>query len=1292
MTRLIPFREYDILDYPLTRGRVLIEAAAGSGKTYTIQYLFLRLVLERADLKAGNILVVTFTQAATEELKERIREILKAAANLLGAISPSRPLDPEKDGDLGRVLAQALAQGASLNLLKERLNSARGSFDEVVIATIHGFCNRILSDYAFECSQRAGVELVKESRLFIESVAADYWRLRFYKGSELLARIAVDCGLQLETLVSLAARLDQDPDLVVLPENPEAGCWAEEIAHLVAEIENLVPQFRDNCQNAHNYMVKERPAIKDLLYNGEPLHKSVWPLAKFDNFATQLEQVLVEADWPTAEAAKILVKFSASALKAKTRAQQTTPEHPFFDLCQQLAADFVFYQQIADNLVCAIKRDFLDFAAGPDGVEACKLKARQQGYSDFLTGLRKALQSVAGGVLRRLAGERFKVALVDEFQDTDPVQYGIFNALFERSEVLFYRIGDPKQSIYGFRGADIYAYLEAAQEAGQLRATLDRNFRSTPELLKALNRIFQIPAPFLLEGIDYWPMCAGRPSQHKLFIDGREEVPFHFWHLSGEDGENLTASRARYQLINAVASRCVELLASDRKPHSKKSLLENSRAVLVNEENNSRRSLRASDIAILTTTNKEAAQVWAACTARGVPAVIAAAGNLWQTAEARELFFFLKAVLYPDDDRLLSTALSTSLLGFDAAFLAAVHDGAGFDGEGPLTLCRQEYELWRQIFYAARESWLKRGLMAIFSSFPDISGFSDAALSPDPDFDLRLNLACSSQGERSLTNFYHLQEILHQAENEHLLGPQALLHWFHEHLAGVSDDENEYELRLESEAEVLKIMTVHKSKGLEFPIVFAPFLWSRGFKPAAHKRSETIFHKTAATGEGYVRCLDLSPEAAKANLAAASMEDLAENLRLLYVALTRAQSSLYMAWPQLRDSGKTALMYLRRPPLNESELEKFIAQGGPAPSSKVIDDEKAEIWEDIPEIVRETPVWSQQQLESDYLDPVSVTARSFKRKLLPAKGFLSFSRLTAERHQQAPAAYSHPVALSESSLISVYDTPPPLVNFPGGTATGNAIHVILEKMDFAIVRQKEWQNDPQLKDLVRSSLERYGLIASSQSDYASLLSEYESKLFIMLELLLNTPLPGADGQLKLSQDDLVARAEMEFSLPVPATLSGEKLSDLLKSQGLPAFKQTAPDKIAGWQLSFPAHLPKCGYLNGFIDLVFSVNNRYYLIDWKTNNLGPAYADYTAPALQQNMLESDYLLQYHLYLIALHRFLQNRLKDYDYETNFGGVYYLYLRGINGKDAESGVFYDRPSLELVNNLTEVICAGQ
>ncbi|MBN2808112.1 MAG: exodeoxyribonuclease V subunit beta [Deltaproteobacteria bacterium] len=1285
MTCISPFREYDLLDYPLDQGRVLIEAAAGSGKTYTIQYLFLRLILERVDLKVGNILVVTFTEAATEELKERIRAVLKAAVRRLDRVTPLCPLDPKSDGDLGRVLLQAQAQGASVAFLKERLKLALVSFDEVVIATIHGFCNRILSDYAFACGVRSGVELVKNSRQFIEAVAEDYWRRRFYRGSASLARIAADYGLQLDTLIKLAERLDQDPDLVVLPEKPEHGSWSEDILSVVAELEKLTPHFNDGCRKAYNCLESEYEEIEQRLYNGSPLDKKAWPEAGFAQSAASLAEVLTAAAWPTEKDFAAVEKFASSAIKAKTKVKhrQNPPAHQIFDLCEQLLVAYQLYRERAARLVSLVKREFLDFAAGPDGIEAGKRKARQQGYSDFLLGLRRVLAGRAGGALRTLAGERFKVALVDEFQDTDPVQYGIFKALFDRPELLFYRIGDPKQSIYGFRGADIYAYLDAAQETEQIKATLDLNFRSTPELLRAINRIFAVSSPFLLAGIDYREMRCGRQPQLRLMLDGRPDVPFRFWHLAGEEGGNLTAPQARCQLVDAVVSRCLELLFLAREPLPADSQPRCWRAELVDGENSFRRPLQASDIAVLTTTNKEATQVWAACSARGVPAVITAAGNLWQTAEARELFFFLNAVLFPDDDHSLSTALATVLMGCEADWLGAVHDSSEIEaqasGKTPCLL----YEAWRSSFTQARETWRKRGLMAMFAEFP--KGFGQL---PAVDFDLRLNLSRAAQGERALTNFFHLQEILHQVEGEHLFGPQALLLWLHEHLTDVARDENEYELRLESEAEALKIMTVHKSKGLEFPIVFAPFLWSRGFKPAEHKRSLTVFHQAAPGGDGYLRCLDLNADVPKAHLQAAAAEELAENLRLFYVALTRAQTSLYLAWPQLRDSGKTALMYLRRPPRSPADLQDFIGKGGPPPSLARIDDAGAEIWEEVSEIVRETPASSRQSQTAASGAPPLLAARCFRRQLRSPGGLLSFSRLTAEAHAETNKGLTQ----SEPAVLRLKEgASPPLADFPAGAATGNVIHAILEKLDFAIVRQPHWRDDLALHELLCSSLERYGLIDAPESAVRSadarLLSVYRDKLLQLIDNVLNTPLSGVDGCFKLAQEGLARRSEMEFFLPLAQSPDGKKVTELFKGYGMPAYALAGADKIAAWQLAFPADLPTRGYLNGFIDLVFKVDNRYYLLDWKTNNLGPAYENYQAEALQRHMLDSDYILQYHLYLIALHQFLQNRLADYDYETDFGGVYYLYLRGVNGINAESGVFYDRPSLALVERLAEM-----
>ena len=1296
------FNEFDILDYPLDQGKVLIEAAAGSGKTYTIQYLFLRLLLERDDLGVGNILVVTFTEAATEELKARIREIIKDAARLLVKVSKTRQLDPEKDGDLGRVLIQALNKGKSVSCLKGRLQLARATFDEVVIATIHGFCNRILSDYAFECGSLVGLELVKDSRFFMQGVAEDYWRRTFYHGSDALVGAAFAQGLTLEDLIELGLQLDRDANLVILPESPEQGSWAADIARFASVIENLNLNYQHNRTISYGYLVSETEEIERLLFAGNPLKGNSWKRANYLQYVAELAAVLTDPSWPDTDGVKILVKFSQSDLVVKTKKNQLTPEHPLFKICDELAAAVICQQELAGRLVCAIKRDFLDFAAGPSGCKLYKEKSRKQSYSDYLTGLDQVLRGPAGGFLKHLVAERFNVALVDEFQDTDPLQNSIFNAFFDRPGALFYRIGDPKQSIYGFRGADIYAYLAAAQEKGQRLATLDKNYRSTPELLKAFNRIFSIPAPFLLEGIDYREMTCGRPlkEQEQLLIDGQAGAALHLWHFAGSGGNKLSVGAARHHLYSAVADACVELLKLASQPLAEELIVEKYgvqrwRAEIVGSKNGfSSRALRASDIAVLTATNKEAAEVWQACQNNRVPAVVAAAGNLWQTSEAKEIFIFLEALLAPENDYLLSSALATVLLGFPAQFLAVVH--ADEDSSE-----RFEYELWRQVFFSGRRLWMKQGIMALFAGFPD---FSEAASNPDKNFALSLNLARSLRGERALTNFYHLQEVLHDYECEHRVGPEALLSWMHEHLTGKINDKDEFELRLESEADTVKIMTVHKSKGLEFPVVFAPFLWKKFWS----QRALTLFHRPAsatpadgdiqvdeaavASGEKpgedrateFMRCLDLNPEIDGEHSHASRAESLAETLRLFYVALTRAKMRLYLAWPQTQDSGKCALMYLRKPPQSEAEVRVFIAKGGSMPTVDIIDDDNAETWEDIPEIIREAPAFRGREMVVETVALSTFKAREFTRQLPAKSGLMSFSSMTVGEHKTHLPG--RPEMGKPTGLSKTVTPLPPFAGFPGGVTTGNAIHKIFEELDFNRAGEDGWQDDCRVVETVQNLLARFDLINPD--------SEAESDgrvtaVLAMADKVLNTPLPGYQGTIKLSQAGLSLRREMEFCLPVAGSMTAERISTVLAPAESAAFQLLDSDTLSRWQLQFPEYLPEQGYLNGFIDLIFCVDQRYYLLDWKTNNLGPDYTDYNQQALQRNILDSDYLLQYHLYLVALNRFLEVRLQDYDYAANFGGVYYLYVRGIDGTDAKTGVFYDRPEYEVVCNLTKVIC---
>ncbi len=1279
------FKEFDILDYPLNQGKVLIEAAAGSGKTYTIQYLFLRLLLERDDLEAGNILVVTFTEAATEELKARVRAILKDAARLLDKVARSRPLNADTDGDLGRVLIQALGKGKSIAELKGRLQRARATFDEVVIATIHGFCHRILNDYAFECGTRPDLELVKDSRFFLQIIAEDYWRRTFYNASATLVETVLAKKLTPEILVKLGLLLDRDANLLLLPERPVRDSWAADIAAGAAELETLQLDFHRHSIRAYDYLSRDAAEIERILFAGTPLKGNSWKKALTAQYLAELEAVLANPVFPEAKKAKIMVKFSQSDLSAKTKKKCETPQHPLFRICDELAAAVTRREELAAGLICSIKRDFLDFALGPTGLKLCKEKTRKQGYSDFLTGLSQVLEGPAGSLLKRLVAARFKVALVDEFQDTDPLQNSIFTAFFDRPGALFYRIGDPKQSIYGFRGADIYAYLAAAREDSQELATLDKNYRSTPELLNAFNRIFSSPVPFLLDGIDYRKMSCGRPrrQQEQLLVDGRRGAALHLWHFAGAAGANLTAGSARYRLTAAVADACAELLAWARQPFVREDGSQGWRAEICGA-GALPRPLRASDIAVLTASNNEAAEVWQVCQSRGVPAVVAAAGNLWETPEAEEIFRFLEAVLLPGDDNLLSSALASNLLGFSARFLATAHAEA--ESEEKLI-----FELWRQAFFHGRELWTKRGVMALFAGFPD---FSAAPKNPVENFSLSLNLAGTARGERALTNFYHLQEVLHEYESEHRAGPEVLLNWLLEHLTGAASDADEFELRLESEAETVKIMTVHKSKGLEFPVVFVPFLW----KKAGGVRVPELFHRPLSpTGPGeeaaaaasppkFVRCLDLNPEIAPESRQAAQTEALAEALRLFYVAVTRAKLRLYLAWPQTKDSGKSALMYLRRPPRNPAAREAFVAGGDRPPSLELLDDERAEIWEDIPDIIRESPSFTRAEPLVGVIAAVPFTAREFTRKLPAKSGLMSFSSLTAGDYR--PHIAASPALNKSSQITGSQRSLPPLAGFPGGVATGNAIHKIFEELDFSRVGEDGWSENSDVQDLVRKSLLQFDLLQSATGPESE---KMVRAVLTMVAQVLNTPLPGGRDGLKLSQADIALRRELEFWLPVAGSLTAARISGVLAPAVAAALRLLEPETVRGWQLQFPENLPGTGFLNGFIDLIFRVDERYYLLDWKTNYLGDDYSDYNQRALQQNMLESDYILQYHIYLVALHRFLNSRLEDYDYAANFGGVYYLYVRGINGENSRTGIFYDRPEFAVVRDLERVICGA-
>lgn len=1245
------FQKFDLFDYPLNRGRVLIEAAAGSGKTYTIQFIFLRLLLERDDLAAANVLVVTFTEAATEELKERLRLILEQAEQRLRS--------PELgDDDLGRVLRRALVlHDEDQGLLRRRLLQARAAFDEVVITTIHGFCNRILSDYAFECGRREGLELLRENRTLIERVSADYWRRRFYDdqlrhvGHNLAA-----AGIDYSLLLALASLLDQDPGLVILPESDGENA---DLGRFEGILAGLTSAFSAQGRKVLSALDENQEAIRELLFADDRLKRNLWPESKFLPHVDRLRSRLGASQWLTAdEVSQTLDRFTPDGLRRRLKKNRPLPEHQFFNDCAVLAEIHDRYFAVLARLALAVKHDFVAYITGPDGFAACKRDLGRHGYSDFLTALNRVLRQRGGRRLGRLARERFKVALVDEFQDTDPIQNSIFNVLFASDGTLFYRIGDPKQSIYGFRGADIFAYLEEAESCDrQVKATLSHNYRANADLVTALNHLFAHPAPFLLPGIEYRPVLAGNLAAPYLRCAGQNQPAFNFWYLPAEDEAGFKVGEASERVVTAVIDECCRLLSAgeDGQPRGR----------LSNPVSGRETALEASDIAILTRTNAEARQLRRAALARGLPAQMVEAGNLWDCDEARELYLLLQAVVNPASDRRLLTALATGLLGLSPARLAAFNCARQMESSsaGPAL---DEYEAWRSAFLQAREDWRRFGVFAMLTRFPDFSAAECRSQAPD----LRVNLAAVG-GERALTNYYHLIEVLQAAERERRLSAKDLLLWFGQQLAGDTRDQNEYELRLESEAQALRIMTIHKSKGLEFPVVFLPFLWGDGKRKNSGGLGP-IFHQAVA--HGYRRCLDLGDDAGESETHAVH-EALAEDLRLLYVALTRASAALYLLWPQYHASLSSALMYLRRDCAGD-QLDEFLAGGKKTDFCERLDGPGALIWEEIPEIVRSEPAGFSEGSFS-FADGVSpLSARKYRRGSPRHRGLVSFSRMQPDLQE---AELVVPDAPAGSDIGPVTVTADPLEAFPRGVRLGNLVHEMLERLDFADFLDRD--QDDRVFARLEKCCRRHGFWSPEDG----LNQQRLDQLSALGRRIVSTPLPAAGASFRLVDSGLDCLSELEFYLPLDAFPSPKVLRSCLDPSLLPVFAGL-PENLRK-PLTLADDLPSYGYLNGYIDLVFRFDDRFYLLDWKTNFLGLATSAYHPEQLAGSVLEHGYHLQYHLYLLALHRFLGRRLSGYDYEKDFGGVYYLYVRGMNGRDDSTGVFFDRPPLALVRELDAI-----
>ncbi|MBL8398645.1 MAG: exodeoxyribonuclease V subunit beta [Candidatus Accumulibacter sp.] len=1229
MTSATQPRDLDVFACALD-SRQLIEASAGTGKTWTICALYLRLLFEKS-LPVQKILVVTYTNAAAAELRERIRSRL---VELIALLRHGRPAG---DGD---VLTHGLLAAADAMLDRQGLlavlETALQNFDEAAIFTIHGFCQRALADTPFTAGLPFRQDLLRDDRLLRQQVVNDFWRRRVANtplptglADHLL--LAGDCPQTWSSL--LRRQLGKPRSLTLWPAELDTPAVLDRAA-LEAAFEAARHAWSDG--RAPSEVLRNALSTLD----GRSFKAEILPVAA-RNWSAWLAtgQPLQIPDDDK------LTLFTTATIVGKTKKNHRPPTHPFFDAADVLLAAHRRAVGVLQIQRLRLLRDLFDTASAALREE--KRRRRVFSFDDMLYNLDAALRAGEPPWLAAALRERYPAALIDEFQDTDPLQYAIFQAIYgaddKRPASPLFLVGDPKQAIYSFRNADLPTYLAASRESGP-PYTLRENQRSTSGLIDACNALFGAnPQAFILDGLQYQSVSAGRAARAPLNDRSEDgaQAALCVWQLPEENGENPTRQRAGEAVLRATAGEVARLLA----------------AAQAGKIHIGDRPLRPGDIAILVERHAQGRLLREALQAAGVACSELSQRSVFATTDAADLETVLQAIIDPGRPAVLNRALASELMGYEATAI----DSLSADQPRLLQIVTR--------FAAYREIWCRRGFGVMLRQWMN-------------DEDIAGRLLARSDGERRLTNLLHLGELLQQADVDQP-APDALLRWLNGRRDGdAAIDDDVAQLRLESDQNLVQIVTIHKAKGLEYGIVFCPFLWDgqtttrpRGEGREYHDDDgRPVIDFRPALDENEQNKIDQHRREERA----------AESVRLIYVALTRAVHRCYLVAGLYRTPTANGRPTLTRS--SRSTLNWLVAGAGLSyPEWQQHKRSAAEIdeaWRCWAVAAGTSVAWQRlpDRTPSPLLTlapaPDSLRARTPPTRINPGWRLGSFSSLqhgaeseiaASDHDGQATAVDGDGEAPAPVSELAADD----ILHFPRGASAGDCLHALFERIDFTDAAQ--W---PEAID--------YVLARHPQTPPGPPSNPLSERLPAMLRRLLfdvlSTPLP--DGLLLANIGRSQRLVELTFNLPT-APLSPTTLNAWLTEHG--------------YVMPRLAFQPLSGYLKGYIDLIVHHRGRYYLIDWKSNHLGPRQADYHQARLAEAMNQHGYHLQYLLYGIALQRYLRRRLADYDHERHFGGVLYLFVRGVRPGWLESGwpdgprpcgVYYHRPGGETLDSLDALL----
>ena len=1232
-------------------GGLLVEASAGTGKTYALTTLAARAVVELR-LPIDKLLIVTFTIAATGELRERLRRILRLA---LDAAASGRSNDEQ-----ALSLLRRWQERTDMGEAKALLERAVRDLDRANVMTIHGLCQRLLAEFAFEGGVPFGFAVSGDDAADVRAAVRDYWRRHIVSAPTPLIEYASNEKFTLGDATRWVQGFHAKPALDVRGDDGSASGELLRFTHAawLAAFAETRRVWREHGQgflqaldalrwnrNSQAKMKRVREAAKKAFANDDP---SALPL----------------------EVAGYLGGLSLPRLLRQGQALPCSPLFEQFDRLGEAASRLaslggLWLQQQRRNILEEVRSTLREDA----------WRHRRLSFNGLLTETARALFGAAGDSLARRVLERYPLALIDEFQDTDGLQARIFHRIYAdagkdptRPGIGLAIVGDPKQSIYGFRGADVFAYLQGTSGQDDLRTQLAAslaagnkagaatrastaidvrrlrlivNHRSSPALVQAVNVLFARRHPFLLPDIGYDDVQPARQQGGALHVagSGLHPAPLQFRLFAKADDAPL--SKEAFQPIAArhAAAEIAQLLqAGDR-----------------GEVRIGNDGISGGDIAVLVRTKQQGRAVALELRALGVQSVEMGDVGVFESAEARQLHRLFDALaeheVGPGRRR---GALAGDLFGLDVQELAQLADDD------------RVWATWEDRLRAWRGTWQQSGAATLIRRLlfaPPINGATQLLRHPD--------------GPRRLTNTLHLAELLQQAETAERLSSTGLVEWLagRRNAAGRTDDAAQ--LRLESDERLVKIVTVHRSKGLEFPITFCPFAW---YRRQTRPESTASYHDRGA--EGFPEVLDLAPTDAAHELQQA--EEQSEELRLLYVALTRAKYRCVLTWAQVRDAEHAPLAWL----LYGGDLPDKPAPEARKDNARHVRRLGAEAWRRQvvelalahPSAIAASDLTATPPPRRDPDDAErKLVARSFQRPLLRVRQMTSYSALAraagaavsgaehvqVERpdHDQQEEAVLAADGLDGLPSALPQDAKPTTgagelaTVFPRGRRAGDCLHELFEA---SVKQQEDWQSGAE------AALAKHGFGGHWAANACALVEDARQ-----------TPLqPTADSDAAFRVVDLHRPlAEMEFHTPV-RQLDRARLGECLARHGY------------GDPFADGAVAQVDGFLHGYIDVVAEHRGAWHVLDYKSNWLGDRVDAYTPAALAAAMRRGGYHLQYLIYLTALHRYLRWRLDDYDYDRHVGGVLYLFVRGMRPERPGHSVFRDRPPRECIDAIDRLL----